>query len=181
MAAKFYDSFMLQEGLRQDAAINGAVSQLASKNGLFTVFAAFVFMAEATLASVGSRFGLELPRWGWGGSLVLSLIGILVLLYSAKLEKYRLPPILPLLREQAEQFFSLPDIKQLSDEVKMEKFQEKFLNSLSRSIRDNFEVNARVARNLEYASYLIGASVLCLLGALLWILANSAITFFAGL
>jgi len=181
MSAKFYDNFMLQEGLRQDAAINATAAQLASKNGLFMVFAAFVFTAEATLASVGSRFGLELPRWGWGVSLMLSLVGIIVLLYSAKLEKYRLPPILPLLREQAEQFFSLPDIKQLPDGVKMEKFQEKFLNSISRSVRDNFDVNTRIARNLEYASYLIGASVLCLLGALLWILANSAVTFFAGL
>lgn len=175
-----FNGFMLQEGFRQDAMIHSFAAQLGTKTGLFMVFAAFVFTAESTLATVSSSFGLALPSWAWGWSLSLSLCGIVVLLRASRLEKYRLPPILPLLREQAQKFFALDDIKKLPEGEQMEKFQEKFVNSLSRCVRDNFEVNARISKNMEIASYLIAASVICLLGCLLWILGHSAVTLFSG-
>jgi hypothetical protein len=165
-----FKKFLLQEGLRQDALIHNMAAQLGTKTTLLMVFGAFVFAAESGFVIVSLMFGLQLPRWGWGGSLILSIASIAVLLRSVWLEKYRIPPVLPLMRQQAEQFFALDDIKQLADDQQMEKFQEKFVNSLSRCIRDNFQANAKIHRNIEAASCLIAASMACLLGCLFWIL-----------
>ncbi|HWH58611.1 MAG TPA: hypothetical protein VN682_13345 [Terriglobales bacterium] len=165
-----FNRFLLQEGLRQDAMIHNMAAQLGTKNGLLMVFAAFVFAAESAFVIVSLMFGLQLPRWGWGGALMLCLISIGVLLRSIWLEKYRLPPVLPLLREQAEQFVDYADIQLLPHERQLERFQEKFLNSISRCVRDNFQVNAKIHNNIEVACWLIVASVICTAGCLFWIL-----------
>lgn len=171
MPSKHFKDFLLQEGLRQDAMIHKMAGQLGSKARLMMIFAAFVFAAESTFVIVSLVFGLQLPKWGWGGALFLSLASIGVLLRSPWLEKYRIPPVLPLLREQAEDFFTLDDLKQLTDDKQMEKFRDKFTNSLSRCIRDNFQANTRISRNMEVAALLIAASIVCLLGCLIWVLA----------
>jgi hypothetical protein len=72
--------FLLQEGLRQDALIHNVSSQLGTKNGLFMVFAAFVFSAEAALAGMSTTVGFTMPHWAIGCALLLSLAGIGVLL-----------------------------------------------------------------------------------------------------
>lgn len=169
-SSSHFNGFLLKEGLRQDAMIHNMAARLGTKNGLLMVFAAFIFAAESAFVIVSLMFGLQLPRWSWGGSLMLCLASIGVLLRSIWLEKYRIPPVLPLLREQADQYFSFPDIQQLSDERQMEKFQEKFVNSISRCVRDNFQVNAKIHKNIEIACWLIIASVLCIAGCLIWIL-----------
>ena len=164
---------MLQEGLRQDALLHAIAGQLSTKTGLFMVFAAFVFTAESSIASVGSVFGVRLTRVGWVGALLLSLCSILALLRCAFLEKYSTPPILSRLREQTDKFLELSDIKRLPEDQQLERFKEKFLNSLERSIVDNFESNARISRNLDFASWFVFFSVMWLFGALIW-----AISFF---
>ena len=171
MPSKLFKDFLLREGLRQDAMIHMMAGQLGSKTTLMMIFAAFVFAAESTFVIVSLVFGLQLPKWGWGGALFLSLASIGVLLRTPWLEKYRIPPVLPLLRDQAENFFAFEDIKQLADDKQMEKFQDKFTNSLSRCVRDNFQTNRQISRNMEAASLLIAASIVCLLGCLIWVLA----------
>jgi hypothetical protein len=179
MSGKAFDSFMLQEGLRQDALIHNTASQLNTKSGLFMVFAAFVFTAESTLATVGTTFGLHLPPWPLAVALILALTGIGILLWSARLQSYRMPPILPILRIESESFFNLPDIRSLSEEEQMQRFGQKFVNSLMRSIKENFEANRRISRSLVVASGFVGASLSCLFLSLLWILGSYLLSVFA--
>jgi len=180
MANKLFGKFMLQEGIRQDALVNSTSSQLGTKSGLFMVFAAFIFTAESTFAGLGTTLGLMLPRWPLVVSLVLAMAGIGVLLWSARLQSYRMPPILPALREQSEKFFGLPDIKGLPEEEQMRKLEEKFVNSLTRSINENFEANRRVSASLVAASACVGASLSCLFLSLLWIVGRYLLCVFVG-
>jgi hypothetical protein len=172
-----FGPFLLEEGFRQDALIHDIASQLGTKNGLFMVFAAFVFTAESSLAGIGNTIGVNIPIFGLGLALLLSLIGIGFLLRSAFLEKYHMPPALPDLRRQAETFFSLVDVRVLPEEERMNQFRGKFVNSLTRSIAGNFEVNKRIAKNLEWASWFVAISVGCLLLGLMWSLGDYAVTF----
>jgi hypothetical protein len=176
-----FGAFLLQEGFRQDALMWDMATQLGTKNGLFMVFAAFIFTAESTLAGISGTIGVKIPQLGLVIALFLALIGIGILLRCAFLEKYKMPPALPELREQAARFFDLVDIKRFSEEERMTQFQGKFINSLSRSVSANFEVNKRIAKNLECASWLIAGSVSCLLLGLLWSVGEPAITFLSRL
>jgi hypothetical protein len=166
--SKTFKEFMLEEGIRQDALIHNVSGQLGTKTGLYMVFAAFVFTAESTLASTGSAIGWQPLKVALWAATIFSLAGIAVLLRSAFLEKYEMPPILPRLAEQSQKFFELPDIKNLPEEQKMAEFQGKFVNSLSRSIKANFSANDKISRNLEWASWLIAASVGSLFVSLAW-------------
>jgi len=168
MAGKLFGKFILQEGLRQDALVHSIGSQLGTKNGLFMVFAAFIFTAESTLANCAVALGLHLPHWPLVLSLILALTGIVVLLWSARLQSYRMPPVLAQLRSQSEEFFGLADIKGLSEEDQMDKFGEKFTNSLARSIAENYDTNRRIAQNLQTASVSVGLSLICLFASLAW-------------
>jgi hypothetical protein len=168
MSSNLFGKFLLEEGLRQDALILNTSSQLGTKSGLFMVFAAFIFTAESTFATLGNTLGLSLPHWPLLVSLILALAGIAVLLWSARLLDYRMPPILSNLRTQSEEFFALPDIKDLSEPEKMQRLEDKFVNSLARSIEENFEANKKISRNLTVASNLVGASLSCLVLSLLW-------------
>jgi hypothetical protein len=168
MNSKAFRDFLLQEGLRQDALVHSTASQLGTKVGLFMVFAAFIFTAESTLAGLGTNAGLHIPSWSLDVSLVLALSGIGVLLWSARLKNYRMPPVLSVLRNESERFFQLVDIKGLPEVEQMERFNEKFINSLTRSIDENFSANRRIAHALEIAVILIGLSLACLLCSLLW-------------
>jgi uncharacterized membrane protein YbhN (UPF0104 family) len=168
MSSNLFGKFLLEEGLRQDALILNTSSQLGTKSGLFMVFAAFIFTAESTFVSLGNTLGLSLPHWPLFVSLILAMAGIAVLLWSARLLNYRMPPILSNLRAQAEEFFALPDIKNLPEAEKMQRLEDKFVNSLARSIEENFEANKKISRNLSVASGLVGASLSCLVLSLLW-------------
>jgi hypothetical protein len=168
MSSKLFGKFLLQEGLRQDALVHSTSSQLGTKSGLFMVFAAFIFTAESTFASLGTTLGLHIPHWPLVVSLILALVGIVVLLWSARLLSYRMPPILPTLRTQSESFLNLPDIKGLPEDEQMYKLEEKFVNSLTRSIKENFDANRRISNNLALASGFVGASLSCLFLSLLW-------------
>jgi hypothetical protein len=170
MLGVHFHKFLFEEGLRQDATVHKMAAHLGVKNALLLVFSAFVFAAESTLVIVSLMFGLQLPRLGWGGALLLALASMGVLLRSVWLEKYRVPPVLPLLREQALLFFSLKEISELPEEQQVLRFQEKFVNSLSRCVRDNFQANTKIYFNIEVACCLIVGSVLCLVGCLLWII-----------
>jgi hypothetical protein len=178
MDSKPFNSFLLQEGLRQDALIHANSSQLGTKIGLFMVFAAFVFTAESTLAGTSGIFGFKLPHWGVGGALLLSLAGIVMLIRCAFLEDYKYPAVLRELREQANIFFKLPGIQELPEEDKTERFQGKFVDSLARCIDTNFDLNVRIGKNLQRASWFIGGSVFCLFASLLWVLGKNALTVF---
>lgn len=166
--SKPFKEFLLEEGIRQDALIHNVSGQLGTKTGLYMVFGAFVFTAESTLASTGTAIGWQPLKAALWAATIFSLIGIAVLLRSAFLEKYEMPPILPNLAEQSKKFFELPDIKKLSEEEQMSEFQSKFVNSLSRSIKANFSANDRISRNLEWASWLIAASIGSLFVSLAW-------------
>ena len=179
MPSKAFDLFMLQEGLRQDALIHNTASQLSTKSGLFMIFAAFVFTAESTLATVGTTFGIHLPHWPLAVALILALAGIGVLLWSARLQSYRMPPILPVLRIESESFFNLSDIRNLPEEEQMQRFGQKFVNSLTRSIKENFEANRRISGSLVIASGFVGASLSCLLLSLLWTVGSYLLPAFA--
>jgi hypothetical protein len=168
MADKSFDRFILQEGLRQDALVHNVGSQLGTKNGLFMVFAAFIFTAESTLVGAAPGLGLQLPHWPLAVSLVLALVGIGILLWSARLQSYRMPPVLAELRSQSEKFFELADIKGLPEEEQMDRLGKKFSNSLARSITENQDANRRIAKNLQTASVFVGLSLACLFGSLAW-------------
>jgi hypothetical protein len=111
MDSKPFNSFLLQEGLRQDALIHATSSQLETKIGLFMVFAAFVFTAESTLAGTGGVLGFKLPYWCVGGALLLSLAGIAMLIRCAFLEDYKSPAVLRELRKQANIFSIFPALR----------------------------------------------------------------------
>lgn len=168
MNSKSLNSFLLQEGLRQDAVINDTASQLTTKNGLFMVFAAFVFTAESTLASNGKVFGYHMPNWALIGPLVLSLISILLLVGAALIHKYKEPPILPDLRTQAEKFFQLAEVRNLPETEQMAQMEIKFLNSLTRSIEHNHNLNGEISEKLKEATWFVGASILWLGGLVVW-------------
>jgi hypothetical protein len=181
MGKKSFDKFMLQEGLRQDALLHSISSQLGTKNGLFMVFAAFIFTAESTFANLGATLGLQLPHWPLVVSLVLALAGIVTLLWSAHLLSYRMPPVLSVLRTESESFFQLPDIKGLSEEEQMQELEAKFVSSLSRSIDENFDANREISKILGFASALVGGSLSFLLISLLYSLFVFAIRHCLGL
>jgi hypothetical protein len=181
MEKKLFDKFMLQEGLRQDALVNSVSSQLGTKNGLFMVFAAFIFTAESTFANLGATLGLQLPHWPLVVSLVLALAGIVTLLWSAHLLSYRMPPVLSVLRTESEAFFQLSGIKNLSGEEQMQRLEAKFVNSLTRSIDENFEANREISKILGFASALVGASLSFLLVSLLYSLLVLAVGYCRGL
>jgi hypothetical protein len=124
------------------------------------VFAAFVFTAESTIAGATAVFGVTLPHWGVAGALVLSLAGVGMLIRCAFLESYKYPPALPGLREQAHAFFGTAVIIELPEEARMEKFEGKYVDSLSRCIDANFKLTARIGKDLERASWLIADAVL---------------------
>lgn len=166
MSAKPLQEFYLKEGLRQDALINSISTQLATKSGLFMVFAAFVFTAESTL--LNPAIGIAMPLWAIVISLLFALAGIVALLWSARLKSFKMPPILPEMIEQAQKFLDFPEIKALSEEEQTRKFESVFLQSLERSIRRNFDVNAKVAKTIDVASWLIGISVSWLFLVFLW-------------
>jgi hypothetical protein len=76
------------------------------------------------------------------------------------LESYKYPPALPGLREQAHAFFGTAVIIELPEEARMEKFEGKYVDSLSRCIDANFKLTARIGKDLERASWLIADAVL---------------------
>jgi len=166
--AKAFKEFLLNEGFRQDALIHSVSSQLGTKTGLHLVFAAFIFGSLSTVASLADAAPWRVWVPGVWVAAMLSLVSIAVLLRCAFLEKYRMPPILPRLKSQAETFFSLNAVKGLGEECKLEEFLEKFSNSLGRSIEDNFNVNARIAVHLERASLLLAVSMALVLASLLY-------------
>jgi hypothetical protein len=166
---------MLREGLRQDALVHSTSSQLGTKNGLFMVFVACIFTAESTFANLGTTLGLQLPHWPLVVSLVLALAGIVTLLWSARLLSYRMPPVLSVLRTESETFFQLADIRDLPEEEQMRKLEAKFVNSLTRSIDENFEANREISKILEIASALVGGSLSFLFLSLLYSLLVFAI------
>ncbi len=168
MAKLLFSRFLMQEGIRQDRLIHDTSSYLGTKNGLFMVFTAFMFTAESALVNSGGALGLYLPRWPLVISLIFSLAGIAVLLWSARLVSYRMPPILPALRTQSEKFFDLPAIKHLPEEEQMWRLEDKFVNSLTRSIEENFEANKKISQGLTIASWMVGVSLSCLVLSLLW-------------
>jgi hypothetical protein len=178
MAGKLLGKFLLQEGLRQDSLVHNTSSQLSTKSGLFMVFAAFIFTAESTLAGFGSTLGLHLPYWPLVIALILALAGIGILLWSARLQNFRMPPVLSTLRFESQRFIQLPDIKDLPEEEQMARLDEKFVNSLARSIAENFEANRRIAGSLAYASALIAISLSCLLLSLLWTVSKHLLSAF---
>ena len=158
--------FLFQEGLRQDSLIHGLASQLGTKAGLYMVFAAFVFTAETTLLQVGDKIGFQASRPLLTLALLCSLIGILVLLRSVLIEDYKTPPVLPKLQAQSTSYLST--LTGVPEEEKITRLKGKFMNSLSRSIAHNYEMNHRIATNLQWASWFIGGSIVSVLLALLW-------------
>ncbi len=175
MEHKPFNKFLLQEGLRQDSLVHSTASQLGTKSGLFMVFAAFIFTAESSFAGLGTAVGFNLPRWPLLVALILALLAIGVLLWSSRLLSYRMPPILPELRQQSERFFNLSDIKRLPENEQMDRLEEKFVNSLTRSVTENFRANSRISKSLLAASVLISLSLSCLFLSLIWAVAQHAL------
>lgn len=165
---KTLSEFLFNEGLRQDALIHSVSGQLGTKTGLYMVFAAFIFGTLSTIAATADKAPWKIWTVGIWIAAMFALAGIAALLRCSFMEKYRTPPILPRLRTQAEEFFSLRAVKDLPEERKQEEFLQKFTNSLSRSIEDNFNANARIANQLDWASRLIAISMAVLLASLLY-------------
>ncbi|MHB8502097.1 MAG: hypothetical protein ACYDHE_14295 [Candidatus Acidiferrales bacterium] len=170
--------FIFQEGLRQDSVIHGLASQLGTKAGLYMVFAGFVFSAEATLVQAGQNLGLPVPKPLLGLSLFLSLVAIVVLLRSVFIQDYKTPPILPKLESQSETYLESLRNENLSEEEKLQRLRAKFTRSLGRSIAHNFELNRKIAVNLEWASRIVASSILTVLVAVVWGLARWTYLFF---
>jgi hypothetical protein len=160
--------FVFQEGLRQDAVIHDLASQLGTKAGLYMVFAAFVFSAEATLSQASQSLGLAVPKPLLALSLLLSLTAIVVLLRAVVIQDYKTPPILPKLELQTEKYMESLKQEKLSEYEKLERLRAKFVNSLGRSIEHNFNLNHKIAAGLTWASRIIGSSIATVLIALSW-------------
>lgn len=165
---KTFKEFMLEEGLRQDALVHNVAGQLGTKTGLYMVFAAFIFGTLSTIAVTADKAPWRIWTAGIWIAAMVALAGIAALLRCSFMEKYRMPPILPRLNTQAKEFFSLRAVRDLPEERKQEEFLQKFTNSLSRSIEDNFNANARITKQLDWASRLIAISMVALLASLLY-------------
>jgi len=74
--------------------------------------------------------------------------------------------MLPKLQAQSESY--LATLTGVPEEEKIGRLKGKFTNSLARSIAHNFEMNHRIATNMERASWFIAASIVSVLVALLW-------------
>jgi hypothetical protein len=167
MESKLRD-FLFAEGLRQDSLIHSIASALGTKAGLYMVFAAFVFSAEAALSQAGQSLGLLVPKPLLIVSLLLSLTAIVVLLQAVAIKGYKTPPTLPNLQAQAEQYLGSTKDGKLSEDEKFQEIRTLFVASLSRSIGHNVALNEKIAVGLEWASKFIVASVVTVLVALLW-------------
>ncbi|MGO9073558.1 MAG: hypothetical protein ACLQEI_05295, partial [Terriglobales bacterium] len=59
-------------------------------------------------------------------------------------------------------------IKTLPEEEQMQRLEDKFVNSLTRSIKENFDANNKISVSLMVASSFVGLSLSCLVLSLLW-------------
>lgn len=171
--------FVVDEARRQDDLVHGVGAQLGTKTGLYMVFAAFVFSAEATLAQVGSAIGWERHPSLLAGSLFFSLVAILFLVWAALMRKYRMPPLALRFREQCEEFDQKFAAQGLVDDAKLRVIKERFANSLGRSVLQNFGVNEAISRRLTWASSCLAASVTCLLVSFLLSFLPMAVAWFS--
>jgi len=167
METKLRD-FLFDEGLRQDSLVHSIASALGTKAGLYMVFAAFVFSAEAALSQAGESLGLLVPKSLLIVSLLLSLTAIIILLRAVAVQGYKTPPMLPNLEAQTEEYLGSTKDGKLSEDEKLEEIRTQFVKSLSRSIGHNVGLNDKIAGGLELASKLIGVSIVTVFLALLW-------------
>jgi len=171
-------NFIFEEGLRQDSVIHGTASQLGTKAGLYMVFSGFVFSAEATLIQASQSLGIFISKPLLGLSLLLSLVATMMLLRSVFIRDYKTPPVLPKLQSQAETYLESLKDQNLSEDEQLDRLRSKFINSLGRSISHNFDLNTKIALNLEWASKVISASIFTVLVAVLWGLSRLMCSFF---
>jgi len=162
------NDFMLQEGVRQDSLIHALASQLGTKAGLYMVFAAFVFTAETSLLQIGEKLGFQTSRPLLVLALLFALAGILVLLASIVMLDYKTPPVLPKLQRQTKVYIARLTNIYVPQSEQMERIKGKFVDSLSRSIEHNYQMNHKIGTYLERASWLVGLSILSVLVSLLW-------------
>lgn len=155
-----FTGYVLAECLRQVSMLEATASALGTKASLYMVFAAFVFTGEVQLAH---NSALAVNRVLSGVAMICCLISVLCLLRSSSLREWGMPPRAATFRDESAAHFARLLASGKSDEEALLVLQEKYINSLARSIEKNHDANTKTVRMLSYASGLLLLSVSCLL------------------
>lgn len=157
-----FTDYVRGECLRQISTMDATASSLSTKASLYMVFAAFVFGVEVQFAhSANWRPSSSLC----GVAMVLCLLSVLFLLRSASLREWRMPPRASAFSEQSADRFSEMVGHGKSEEDAMLVLQQKYVNSLSRSVDNNHEANMNTVKMMGRASKLLFASIILLLAS----------------
>jgi hypothetical protein len=150
------------ECLRQLSMMDLTASSLSTKASLYMVFAAFTFGVELQLAhnaewAVSSSLS--------GVAMIFCLVAVLCLLRSSSLREWGMPPRAAAFQQESAFRFTQLLNSGKSEEDALLVLQEKYINSLTRSVEKNHDANMKTVKMLGWASTLLLLSVICLLSS----------------
>jgi hypothetical protein len=156
---QMFTEYVQSECLRQISAMDMIASSLSTKTSLYMVFAAFTFGVELQLAHNAECTASGLIS---GAAMIFCLIAVVCLLGSSSLREFGMPPRATAFQQESILRFAQLVKNGKSEEDALLVLQEKYINSVARSVEKNHAANMKTVNMLGWASGFLLASIICL-------------------